>query len=458
MRFFSEYIIDVDHELFYADIVPTWSEWIGVFNDNGKYFGKFQLWSKCSATGTIRSYFYVDSLPYLFQYVNSDHASIINENLIIYNDIGRINTSYTRAGGEFFMNISTFVSGTSDYNDFISVSIEGFKTYIKIPFSICTDYFQTIKRNISTERGNIMSIWTYDVLDNDIQSLNSSVIGFQKHFEYHFCLLNIAKYEVLVQGKYIKYYMQNPVIYNAVIKKQVKFVIKNNHITQYNETHFTGISKYQAVYMNLQILRYWNHDVRLLLWDTDEYIHVAPTLLHELQRNIKTKSVVSFQRKSIICLDCDGSPDYTISFYEHVLGKSSNHIPAKVSLNPNEAGLMLVHFALLVHGSKVRLDSRIAYLCHFENYYRVRVLPDTNSFHKFELPHQITCSSSTESWWSKKLVEKGNVLLSFYFQFEAVILATLATSLVIITFAKCMSKRKCSWSSVKSAKSTTGSK
>ena len=109
-----------------------------------------------------------------------------------------------------------------------------------------------------------MSIWTYD---ND-NILKPSILGFQKHFEYHFCLLNIVKYEIIVQGKSLKYYMQNPVIYNAVINGQIKFVIKNNHFTPYNETHFPSISTYQLVYMNLQILRYWNHNVRILFWDT----------------------------------------------------------------------------------------------------------------------------------------------------------------------------------------------
>ena len=148
----------------------------------------------------------------------------------------------------------------------------------------------------------------------------------------------------------------------------------------------------------------------------------------------------------MICLDCDESYlDYRLSFDEHILGKSNVHIPAKVSLNPNEAGLMLIHFALQVDVSKVRLDSRIAYLCHFENYYTRRVSKDAPQFHKFELPHHLPCNKSNESWLSQQIIEKGNIITSFYFQFEVVILAALLLFLIVLAITyvlKCLSRRR----------------
>jgi len=283
---------DVDDDLFYADMVSSITEWTNTFNDNGNNFGKFQMWCKCNSLGKIRSYYYFDSSPNLHQFVNQDHALTIDKSLEIYSDNKRINTSYTRAGGEFYMDISSFIGKTSSIYDFISISVKGFTKYIKIPYEICYDYFNHHKSSMSdlsmtgfvnhhksvitdeSLTGYIMSLWTYDRKiwpDNESgPQIENAILGLAKHFEHHFCLLNITRYEVLVQGSYVKHYLRNAIIVNAVRKGHIKFVLKNNHFTQYDETSFLDDCKYYSVFMNLQILRYWTYNARLLFWDTDE--------------------------------------------------------------------------------------------------------------------------------------------------------------------------------------------
>jgi hypothetical protein len=141
-------------------------------------------------------------------------------------------------------------------------------------------------------------------------------------------------------------------------------------------------------------------------------------LLKELHRNMYTNSVVSFQRKGVICLDCNVShPDHVYSFRNQVYGQSEQHSLAKVSLNPNEAGLMLIHFALSNNGTKVRLDSRIAYLCHFENFYARRIPIDNNIYRKVDLSNLLTNCGSSGSWMNEYMFSHGNILASVYFQY-----------------------------------------
>jgi len=322
----------------------------------------------------------------------------------------------------------------NEFSD-ITISIKGFTKYIKIPLNICNNNNNKLIEKSTVSPRYIMSIWTYDY--NSINDIKLSIDGLVKHFHSHSCILNIEKYEVLVQSSYIKYYMENSIINKAVSLNQITFIIKNSHFTQYNQSYYKNECKYYSVYMNLQILQYWNFNVRLFFWDTDEYINVSPFLLQELNRNIKTYSIVSFQRKSVICLDCNASyPDYKFSFNKHNYGLNEKHNLAKVSLNPNEAGLMLIHFALNNNGTRIRLDSRIAYIVHFENYYNRRIAVDDTSYQKFDISNLYSCdyiymqqqqnninSVMTINRYRHILYNNlSTSAVSFYFQFEKYLL------------------------------------
>ena len=75
---------EVDDNLYYSELTPLLNEWRSVFNDNLKFYGKFQVWSKCNNNGIIRSYYYIDSDPNFYQFVNNNHAISISNYLEIY--------------------------------------------------------------------------------------------------------------------------------------------------------------------------------------------------------------------------------------------------------------------------------------------------------------------------------------------------------------------------------------
>lgn len=399
--------------------------------------------------GIIRSYYYIDSEPTLNQWLNEEYTRTIQNGLELYlnSDIKIHSSNYTRAGGEFYISIPKSINNNLTYNDYITITIKGFTKYIKIPLSICKS-IESIDKSENPQY--IMSLWTYDF--SSLSDLKSTIEGLAKHYYFHKCMLNIEKYEILVRRSYIQYYMENLIISKAVSLGHIKFINKNDQFTQYNETYYNHGYKYQCVFMNLQLLQYWTQNVRLFFWDTDEFINVSPLTVKELHRNIKTYSAVSFQRKSTICLNCNTSyPEYKFPFNSHKYGKSEEHISAKVAVNPNDVGLMLVHFAIINNGLKIRLDSRIAYIIHFENYYRTRFSASDINFKKLDVSNLYSCEKdylNQNDVNVLKLVKEQNVLyhgndiVSFYFQFERYLIAGIIISSLCIIFKFCYRKLK----------------
>lgn len=431
---------DIDDGLYYVELEFSDKEWVALFNDNGINFGKLQLWSKCNIKGIIRSYYSFDSNPHKVKFVDHTHSETIDKKLQLYHDNVRINTTYTRAGGEFFINTSSSLKTSID--DFLTISIKGIKENIKIPHSICYE-----KRDQSIG-GYIMSLRTYDrginnntilhVSSNETEHcINSSIAGLANNFDHNFCLLSISKYDVLLQESYISIFMQNPVISNAVNSGHLTFVTKNNHFTKWNSNDFDG--KYYNLFMNLQVLRYWDYDdARLFFWDTDEFINVSPFQLKHLHQIIKTNSLVSFEMNSIICLDCDAStPDFLSLFQNgHTLGQRPSSL-GKISLNPNEAGLMFIQSALLTYGNSVKsikLDSAIAYICRFENYYHQRVSVNSNVYKKVELPNfHLSCQNSPFQIDHDKMMNRIVFQYEFYFYLGIIMLIVSLTYRAIKT-------------------------
>ena len=254
---------EIDDDLYYNDISNT------IGDDTTKY----HQWCKCNKQGTIRCYYYIDS----------SNPSRSTKNIAIYSNTKRIvgsgsgssgssgsssgsssssssssssnSNSYTKIGGEFYLNMSSFVVPlSSSIHDTISITVKGYSNDIKIPYSICYDYFNTPSSSINDiaisrfmhhdknvldnklkGTAYIMSLWASpssssldhhhrqfrrSLHNNDTNSnnntnttnnlrrsldsddhnhhLEASIVGLSRHFEHHFCLLNITRYAILL--------------------------------------------------------------------------------------------------------------------------------------------------------------------------------------------------------------------------------------------------------------------
>jgi len=113
----------------------------------------------------------------------------------------------------------------------------------------------------------------------------------------------------------------------------------------------------------------------------------------ELHLLLMKHHTVNFQRKMIVCADCiPHTAEYGYHVSEQKYWMSDHHISTKVALNPNSAGCMKVHFSLCAQ-SKMRLDSRVAEIAHFENLHLFRIDPNDKSlnFYSVDLSDMFSC-------------------------------------------------------------------
>jgi hypothetical protein len=208
--------------------------------------------------------------------------------------------------------------------------------------------------------------------------------------------------------------------------------------------------------MNLAILQRWKEgNIRILFWDPDEYLHVRPQMLDALKLKLQNHGVVSFQRKSTICADCGLLPEISLPNIENRKFKmSERHIPAKVALNPNAAGCMFVHFSLCDRHSMIRLDSRIAFVVHFENLLEHRVDQNKIGFVPADLSildrcHKmnLTIGSLQEATYVYEVTVRessilhANTIITNYFEYEKTIILALIVFLSVLLLRFCWLRR-----------------
>jgi hypothetical protein len=178
-------------------------------------------------------------------------------------------------------------------------------------------------------------------------------------------------------------------------------------------------------------------------------------MLDALKLKLQNHGVVSFQRKSTICADCGLLPEISLPNIENRKFKmSERHIPAKVALNPNAAGCMFVHFSLCDRHSMIRLDSRIAFVVHFENLLEHRVDQNKIGFVPADLSildrcHKmnLTIGSLQEATYVYEVTVRessilhANTIITNYFEYEKTIILALIVFLSVLLLRFCWLRR-----------------
>jgi hypothetical protein len=214
--------------------------------------------------------------------------------------------------------------------------------------------------------------------DNPHRLNKKTVEGIINHFLYHRCALGLSHYELNIQKEQIPYFMQNPIIAEAARAGWITFIIKNAAIPPpiRNSGQYGSNCYWQQISQNLGILRYWKQNVRIYMWDGDEYMIYASNLTKsKFQEVVDAHPVLAFNRYMAFCLDCgntghEGELKY-LSFSDKIYKKSEPLAHPKLLVHPDKSGCFIIHWSGCGDPTH-HLDESIAFVAHFENMFQMR--------------------------------------------------------------------------------------
>ena len=434
----------IDDDLEYSVLIPSREEWASIFND--QHYGPLHLWMRCVGN-VIRAYFVIETLsdgPHLDLSQTAERERMYAHNLTLLANGVPIKKVITGGGGEFFLTVNSTNRNFLTSTDEVHISVEGWKHFAKFPIWRCS-----LPKDKSTGPAEyIMSTYTNDESSTISNTIPKMVTAIERHLLFHKCALNISSYEIPVELDHIPYFMANDLLAQFASTGFITFLIKGNHPGQYLGYNI----KWYFLYQNLVILTHWRTgNKRIFFWDPDEYLHLPTHMISAFNEKLNTHSVVNFQRKTTICVDCDHNlPELGNSFANHTYVVSNNHLPGKIVINPDEAGCMLVHFASCSR-STVRLDSRIAYIAHFENLMVNRVSKNNADykFHNYDVSLLGRCEKSdvvhsleaASLQYASIMVESDqpyrDAAIKHYLQYEILFWVTCAVATLFLLYRTC---------------------
>lgn len=383
--------------LYYSVITPSLIEWRYTLkdkNNSDELYGQLHVWMRCVGSH-LRGYFFLETLSDDLRDLSSnERVSLLSSKLLLYANNQLINSSiFTVGGGEFYLNTDKVMMSSNYLREslVVQITVADWKHFASFPLSQCIPGNGNLKQYVSKPPKYVMSVYLMEdsslQLDPAVQSHLAHSVS--NHMNYHKCVLNISSYEIVLERHQVVHLMNNPILRHAAENGFLTFLTKENSPPKVLGKHY----KWQVVYMNLIVLRHWTKNVRVFLMDPDEFIRIRPAMETELHLLLMKHHTVNFQRKMIVCADCiPHTAEYGYHVSEQKYWMSDHHISTKVALNPNSAGCMKVHFSLCAQ-SKMRLDSRVAEIAHFENLHLFRIDPNDKSlnFYSVDLSDMFSC-------------------------------------------------------------------
>jgi hypothetical protein len=393
----------------------------------------------------MKAYFFLEVLSDGDQLLHSvNRTNLLKEKVKFFANGEPILTFVsTGAGGEFTINLSAPQFNASSV---VEITFSNWRHYAKFPKNACKPGKLVHERESSP--GIVMNICTLDrSFSSQRHTLSElpDVAAISNHVKFHICALNLTRYELIVQHDDVPYLLRDPIISHAAESGKLKFLVKGNNPAQLTGTHY----KWQYVLMNVNILSHWGENVRILFWDPDEYLIIPnPVTFHDFLQKMTNYYVVNLQRKTVICSTCAGSgPERNFDFASERFIQSDKHLATKVAINPNFAGCVMVHFSLCPDDPKhrIRLDSRIAYLAHFENLHHRRREPTETGYNYYPtLIHNNFAACERKNWTLTLAAEMHSRLVadstrwgavaSFYLKYEIPTFALLGVSALLACF------------------------
>ncbi len=450
----SENIVDIDHDLVYGEIRPFHDEWASLYNFNEsdpKPPATISFWFRC-VNYQVRGYYFIEDLTPLShskEAIIVGMKPIIKKNLLkIFADGEPIRFAVSNGGGDLYFNISSSVPK----NHVVDITIPGFKHFTHFPVSACIndpsyDIVADGEYNLyggkqgsvggppsegsssspmgtqsltspsipKTER--IMHIHLKEFWNNSATNLHI-VEGIARHMHYHFCALDLHRYEVVVAFQQVDNFLANVYIRAAVAKGWLRLLVR--HLTlpapmRYLNKPTTSTCYYQAYTQNLCLLHYWKRRAKVFFFDSDEYINFSDALTtSQFQRILDSHSVVGFDRRMTFCAHCprhdparpeisylsfnDNTPDYSKGAAPNSIvsaasdssdSSNSGSVGAdpvstrfmqmqvklkkgKLAVDPNRVGCFIIHYVGCGVRKPLMVGMEVAYIMHFENLYATR--------------------------------------------------------------------------------------
>lgn len=387
---YKKYSRDIDENIYYSQILPFATEWKKTFN-NTKFSevpSPIHFWLKCVDT-EIRGYFFIEDnrkAPRHGKEASMGIAFAFPHHAKLYVDDKQVKYGIYVGGGDFTADISY-----RQRNGTVNIYIEDWMHYTVFSLSNCIQsesYINTHDTSTTSESPHnsdfvattpkyIMNLYTR-YFDNPHRLNKKTVDGIINHFLYHRCALGLTHYELNIQKEQIPYFMQNPIIADAARNGWITFIIKNAAVPSpiRNSGQHGSNCYWQQIAQNLGILRYWKQNVRIYLWDGDEYMIYASNLTKsKFQEVVNANPVLAFNRYMAFCLDCgntghEGELKY-LSFSEGIIKKSEPLRDPKLLVHPDKSGCFIIHWSGC--GAPTHhIDESMAFIAHFENMFQMR--------------------------------------------------------------------------------------
>lgn len=377
----------MDEHMHYSQILPFGDEWKRALGktEYGDSPAPVNFWLKC-IDKELRGYFHIEDTrkrPSHGKEGDMPIAYKFHEHVKMYADDKRIDYGIWMGGGEFKVDLSHKANNAT-----VNIYIEDWMHYIPFSLQDCTKFRPESKL---PETKYVMNMYTR-YFDNPHKLDTRAIDAIAKHYLYHRCALGLSNYEINLQKEQIPYFMKNPVIAEGARSGLITFILKNPYIpTPIRNAGRGGSDCYwQQISQNLALLRRWKQNVRLYLWDGDEYMTYSPLFTkQEFNALVQEHPVLAFDRYMAFCEDCPKDPEGELkylSFTDRKYKKSDKLQHPKLLVDPTQAGCFMIHWsgcgsttskpAWTHHPRAYHVNDTLAFVSHFENMYFVRFEKD----------------------------------------------------------------------------------
>eukprot|EP01038_Epipyxis_sp_PR26KG_P010472 gene10472-14072_t len=429
----------IDHNLYYITIPITTQEWSKFMselsknksrhhaetNDNLKHnnpqpsvtnnndmfdgYGPIHMWIKC-IDYNVRVYYFMENLMRGIEHLSTENFSILKGILSFkVNGEDVIRHKITSGGGDFRKDLNKM--NNFHKMNVLQITINDWIHYGIFPISECKQsynhsYFKNNRHKLTNSSTNInndlgyhdnnniknkvsyiISAYTWDEYDEtsthaSLDKLEMKAKAFARHAYYHICLLNITRYEAIIDLRDLSYFQNHIILQDLINQKLLYFVTKGNHPSPLRG----NTPKWQGITQNLALLRYWNNNhnsqnpsIRLLFIDPDEFIIMNNhTKLTEVNSVAARYGVITLIRHDLVCTDCynnnndnnNNNNEMNTIFSHHFYYQINHFVAPKVIIDPHRAGCMYVHWSkCATKGTKYDMKENKLFLAHFANYY-----------------------------------------------------------------------------------------
>ena len=361
--------------LFHSILVATREEWTSTFGDDPHKFGALHVWIKCliAEQEVLQLRAYVFPEPYDVDFGHDAAYSVVNVSygpLILTVD-GKPPKEQRHSpmwGGHFVTNKRAASVPTAF--EVVSVGVAGWGSYFEFPLRLCA--LPSQKRQNATQR--IMHSLQWDLSTSNqgaiSHPINTSTFAaaVRRHALFHACYAGITTYELVVQESSIPLFLESSDFEQIVRTGLVHFILKPP-LPSFR--HGKGL-RWQALYQNLAILRHWGNNVRLFMFDPDEFLF-ADDIEEDLNWRLEKTSVLVFERFNVVCFDeVDQQPDVFKPFSNKWI-QVLKPLATKLAIDPSGTWEVYVHHAIpMKQNMSTRVTDNKLRVLHFPNFYGKR--------------------------------------------------------------------------------------